>query len=396
MPSLQNDLYQSMKKYQSDKPGVVILEGHLQGLSNLRSLGELGIPAFVVDTTRCVAQYSRFCTKHFRCPPFQSPDFVPFLIQLARKEGIKDWLLMPSNDHIVEQLSTHRDELSAYYRMAVPNTATLEMIVDKWQLYTVASEIGTPTPHTYIAATLGQAQQLNYPVIVKGRRGLSFYKHFHCKAMVATNPRELAGLTADSAYPDYLVQEQVSNAKNEVLSFTCFAIDGIIKSYWVGTKLREHPPKYGTATLAQSVEDPGLLQLSAPLIAKLNYTGICEIEFMLDDHDGQYKLIEINPRTWLWVGLARRCGKDFAKMLYRHLAGIPQQFPTDYTVGTKWINTMTDLPYSILSILKGHLTIADYFKSLQGKKVHAAWSTHDPLPAIMLLLLTPTILKHRR
>ena len=209
----------------SDKPGVIILEGHLQGLSNLRSLGELGIPAYVVDVTRCVAQYSRHCTKSFRCPPFQSQDFVPFLIQLAQDENLKDWLLMPSNDHIVEQLSTHRDELSTYYRMAVPDTATLDTIVDKWQLHTLATKLDIPTPQSCNASEIEQAQHLHYPVIVKGRRGLSFYKHFHCKAMTANNLHELHSLIDNSDYPDYMVQEQISNAKNEVLSFTCFAVD---------------------------------------------------------------------------------------------------------------------------------------------------------------------------
>ncbi len=43
--------------------GAIVLEGHVQGLSNTRSLGELGIPVYVIDVVHCLAQHSRFCAK---------------------------------------------------------------------------------------------------------------------------------------------------------------------------------------------------------------------------------------------------------------------------------------------------------------------------------------------
>ena len=35
-----------------NKPGVLILEGHIQGLSNTRSLGSYDIPVWVIDTKK--------------------------------------------------------------------------------------------------------------------------------------------------------------------------------------------------------------------------------------------------------------------------------------------------------------------------------------------------------
>ena len=40
--------------------GVIVIEGHVQGLSNTRSLGEKGIPVYVVDKDNCIARYSRY------------------------------------------------------------------------------------------------------------------------------------------------------------------------------------------------------------------------------------------------------------------------------------------------------------------------------------------------
>lgn len=308
---------------------------------------------------------------------------------------LKDWLLVPSNDHIVEQLTKHYSELSPYYKMAVPTPDKLEKIVDKWQLTQIASKIGVPTPRTCLPDDIEQASLFRYPLLIKGRRGLSFYKSFHRKAITAISYSELQTLVSDSLLHDSLIQEQVTNSDNRVVSFTCFSIDGDIKAHWVGVKLREHPPRLGTATLAQSIPDPGLLAYGQTLMKALCYTGICEIEFMLDETDRQYKLIEINPRTWLWVELAKACGVDYARMLYNHLQAEPQSYPATYHTGLKWVNTFTDLPYALLSILNGQLKISEYIKSLDGNKIHAIWNSHDPLPAIMLPFLSLTILKHR-
>ena len=66
--------------------GAIIIEGHVQGLSNVRSLGEVGIPVYVIDTAHCLAQHSKYCRKYFRCPDYRTEEFINFLIQLGKKE----------------------------------------------------------------------------------------------------------------------------------------------------------------------------------------------------------------------------------------------------------------------------------------------------------------------
>ncbi len=76
-----------------NRPGAIIIEGHVQGLANTRALGREGIPVFVIDKTNCIARYSKYCKKYFRCPDFTKYEFVDFLIQLAKRENLKDWVL---------------------------------------------------------------------------------------------------------------------------------------------------------------------------------------------------------------------------------------------------------------------------------------------------------------
>lgn len=194
-----------------------------------------------------------------------------------------------------------------------------------------------------------------------------------------------------------MIQELIPfEERNRVVSFTCFAVDGEIKTYWMGQKLREHPIRYGTATMSQSVQIPAVLVEAKPLVKALRYTGTCEIEFMLDPRDGFYKLIEINPRTWLWVGLAKRCGVDYAKIMYRYVNDIPQKYPSSYEVGVKWRNSITDFVFSMQAIGKGMLSIRDYISSFKGAKMHAIWSWRDIMPGLVFPFMTFYIAKKRR
>lgn len=379
--------------------GAIVIEGHVQGLSNTRSLGELGIPVYVLDVVYCLAHYSKYCTKYFQCPAFRSQEFIQFLIDLAKTEHLEGWFIIASNDHIVENLSLHAQELAPYYKMLVPTNEELYQIIDKAKLMQVATTCGTHIPRTCDLATIHQTKQFTYPLLIKGREGLSFYKATHQKAIQVDSEQELMDKSQEIAQltNDVMIQELIPFDKNNrVVSFTSFSINGEIKAYWMGQKLREHPIKYGTATMSQSVLLPEVLEEAKPLVKALNYTGVCEIEFMRDSRDGYYKLIEINPRTWLWVGLAKECGIDYAKMMYRYVNNIEQTYPTTYKQGMKWRNAITDLVFGMQSIIKKHVTIKEYCASLKGEIVHAIWSWKDILPGLIFPFMTLYIAKKRR
>ena len=128
----------------------------------------------------------------------------------------------------------------------------------------------------------------------------------------------------------------------------------------------------------------------------LNYSGICEAEYIKDPVSEEYKLIEINPRTWLWVGLAKACGVDYAKMIYNYTNGLKNHFPNKYDENRYWINPFSDTAYALSAILKGQLKISQYLYSLlNGKKVNALYKKHDKKPAFAYLFNIFSFLKNR-
>lgn len=385
------------------KPGAVIIEGHVQGLSNTRSLGEAGIPVYVVDTDNCIARYSKYCTKFFFCPDFKKDEFAVFLIELAESEDLLGWILIPSNDHAVKTLSNNKSVLEKYYKVFAPDPPILENIYDKLMLLKLAERTRIPIPGVHCLKTMPEKlpDNLIFPIIFKGRYGLSFYKATGKKVFLAGDEnsfRKIFQKVSQNIEPDeILIQEFIPFDNNiKTISFTAYCEKGSIKAFWMGEKVREHPVRFGTATFASSIYEEKCYIYSKSLLDALNYSGICEIEYLKDPRDEKFKLIEINARTWLWVGLARACGVDFVKIAYDAANGLNPKFPADYIKNRSWINPFTDTIYSVIGILKGQITIASYFFSLRRKNmVDALFIKGDSLPGLVYFLNLFTFWKSR-
>jgi predicted ATP-grasp superfamily ATP-dependent carboligase len=386
-----------LKKKQS---GALIIEGHVQGLANTRALGEMGIPVIVIDKNNCIARYSKYCQKYYKCPEYNSEDFIPFLTTLADKENIRGWSLIPSNDHIVYNLSKNKQQISAFFKTMVPDFDLLMKIYDKYIFLKHAENAGIPVPVTHILQETDKRESLPYPVLVKGREGLSFFKNTGKKGIIADSYTELLKIKADItkkiALDKILIQEIIPyHNSTDVWSFTAFAVNGETKTFWIGRKLREHPARFGTATLAVSAYDENVENFGKKVIKNLNFNGVCEIEFIKDKRDDSFKLIEMNPRTWLWVGLAKYCGIDYACYIYEHLNNIKSIYPVDFKKDIKWQNFWTDLFFSGRALFKRELSFRDYSAGKQGEIIQAVYDKRDILPFVMMTLMLPYLMLKR-
>ena len=299
-------------KFKSDLKGVVVIEGHVQGLANTRALGKAGIPVIVVSEHNCLAQYSRYCKKFFICPEYLSGEFTDFLINLARSEKIYGWVLLPSNDHAVYNISGNRDKLSEYYKITSPQQELFEIIYNKELLIKLCQSIGIPVPLTWFPASPDEIRlsELKFPVLIKGKNGLTFYKGTGKKVFLLNDSEDLHEtvntIIRKTPFSNLFFQNLLPLQNNKPVSFTAFSIQGEIKSYWMGVKIREHPLNFGTATYSRSTNIPAWIPIAEILLKKLEFTGVCEIKFLLDPRDNEYKLIEVKARIWRWVDMASK------------------------------------------------------------------------------------------
>jgi predicted ATP-grasp superfamily ATP-dependent carboligase len=137
-----------------------------------------------------------------------------------------------------------------------------------------------------------------------------------------------------------------------------------------------------------------LEDLGTQFLKQINYYGLCEVEFIYDIRDQQYKFLEVNPRIWGWHTLAIKAGVNIPYFVYLDLTG-KETSKKSYRKGIKWMRLMTDIPVVFTEILKRNMYVPDYFNSIRGEKEFAVLSAHDPLPFLSEFLLLPYLWKKR-
>ena len=110
--------------------------------------------------------------------------------------------------------------------------------------------------------------------------------------------------------------------------------------------------------------------------------------YKLDSRDGQYKLLDVNARTWGYHSLGARAGVDFSYMLYADLVGLPVSRCKSQT-GIGWMRMTTDLPAALMALLGGDIDFKTYVRSLRDCNVEAVFSLEDPVPGLAEVLLVP-------
>lgn len=378
--------------------GAIIIEGHIQGLSNVRSIGELGVPVYVVDTNTCIAKYSKYCGKFFVSPSYDSAEFIDFLIDLGEKENLQDWLLYPSNDFSVMNIYRNLERLKPYYIFFENSVELIELIYNKETLTQFAQNIGIHVPKI---VDNNSFQPINYPIITRGKIGLSFYKNVGKKVFVSKNQEEFAkvkqSLNNKIDPSSYFSQELLSSInKPNTVSYVVFAEQGEVKNSWMGEKLRQHPWSFGTATFARSYWFDECAENGNKLIKALKYTGVCEIEFQYDDTIQAFALIEINARTWLWVELAKQSGVDFAKIIYSNLTKNSNLVAKDnFQKDVYWRNIYTDVFIVIKAFFQRRLKLQIFPAYNKKKKVRAILQYSDLKPSFAFIFLIPKIILKR-
>lgn len=90
-----------------------------------------------------------------------------------------------------------------------------------------------------------------------------------------------------------------------------------------------------------------LTPIAKKILECIDFVGICELPFLLDDH-GKWKLLELNPRPWLQIGLAKASGVPLARMAQKIVMGgaVTMTYPEN---GVSWINVERLLLAALLS-----------------------------------------------
>ena len=377
-------------------PGAVVIGGDYQGLGIVRSLGKIGIPICVIDDEHSISRFSRYATHGIRVPDLrQEHSIVEALLDCGRKLNLHGWVLFPTRDEVVSAISRNRSALSQVFRVSAPEWNTVRWVLDKRNTYCLAKDLNIPFPKTWIPLSLDDLDQLDvsFPLILKPAVKSRFFYATKAKAWRVDNRADLRPMfsrASELAGPnEILIQDLIPGDGRQQFSYCAFFKDGKAIGSMVTRRRRQHPHDFGRAsTFVETIDLPALEALSERFLKAIGYYGLVEVEFKLDPRDGQFKLLDINARTWGYHSLGMHAGVDFPRLLYvDQLSGVVD--PCRGRPGVSWVRLLTDLPTGVIDVFSGRLRFRDFLHSLRNYQAEAVFNYDDPVPGLVECALLP-------
>lgn len=376
--------------------GALVVGGDHPGLGVVRSLGRRGIPVYVLEDQPCISAVSRYATKVVRVPNILDERMtVDAVLETGRRYNLRDWVLIPTRDETVAAFSRYRQELAGFFRVTTVPWDSAVWAWHKRKTYELAESLGIPCPKTFTVRSAEELPSLypHLPLALKPAVKENFFYATGAKAWRADTVEQLNAHFERAARhipPDeILIQEIVPGDGRSQYSYCAFARDGRPLCVLTALRLRQHPREFGrAATYVETVDAPEVEYLSERFLRAIRYHGIVEIEYKRDARTGEYKLLDVNARTWGFHALGAACAVDFPWILYADQMGWPVE-PARARPGVGWIRLLTDIPTALSDIASGRLTIRGYLRSLRAARVEPVFSWSDPLPAMLEILLAP-------
>jgi D-aspartate ligase len=376
--------------------GAVIVGGDYQGLGIVRSLGRHGVPVCVIDDEKSIARFSKYTTHAIRTASLRDErQTVDIVMEIGQRLGLDGWVLYPTRDETVAAFSRYRTELAERFRVPTPGWNTMQFVWDKRNTYGLASALDIPTPRNWRVSSVDELDQipLDAPVALKPAIKEHFIYATGAKAWRANTRTELRELFARASAHvgsgEVMIQDLIPGGGEQQFAYCAFYKGQRALASMVVRRRRQHPSEFGRAsTFVEAIELPILETLSERFLRAIDYYGLVELEYKLDPRDGQYKLLDVNGRTWGYHTLGRGAGVDFPYLLFADQMGEAIE-PRRGRAGVSWIRLVTDLPTGIVEMLSRRLDWREYVRSLKNAQVEAVFNREDPLPGLMELLLIP-------
>lgn len=374
---------------------VIVIGEHIQALGVCRFAFNAGFrPILYINYKMAVPRFSRTVQKVVLYK--NGDDLVDML--LLNSSEVKDTLVIATNDEQISFLKNGYSQLSKKYYLSIDKPEITDICFDKIKTYKTAMKAGVPIPRSSFPESKSElvsiAEEIEYPVIIKPSIMYKFFNATGKKAYLCHNRGELIdnydiALTVIPAN-EIIVQQYLNGGAKALYSFGAFCANGEIYGGLMANRIRQKPMDFGISTcFAISVNVPEIEESAKKILKEMKYFGFAEVEFMFDADSGEYKLIEINPRTWKWHSIARILGLNLIEMMIKYYNGEKLEPKIVRTENLAWIERVTDYYVVITETFKGRYSFRTWLKTMALKKESATWSWKDPVPGIMYLLLTP-------
>jgi D-aspartate ligase len=369
---------------------VLLFGKHATALSALRSLRRHGLDVYAAEATTDIISRSR----HFRPPPasLAETDDSGTLGQYLERLPIERAVLMPGSDRWAAAVAGLEPSLRDRFRASVPPRASVDRLLDKASFRGLVAELAIPHPRTIELTGAADLEKLSDDDLVGGflkptvsqRHNVVFgTKGFFVESRAAAAAQVVAGSAAGITF---MLQEWIPGDIGATVLIDGF-VDraGSIVAATARRRLRMNPQRLGNTTAAVTVPlesvDPAIKTVRR-LLEAISYRGVFNAEFKVDERDGTFRIIEVNPRLAWFSASLRGTGIDLPWMAYLDALEEPVPHPRVYRIGRYGVCETPDAMSIVGAWASGRRANGPILKPwLRGDHVLFAWS--DPLPVVV-------------
>ncbi|WP_443043408.1 carboxylate--amine ligase [Streptomyces sp. NBC_00358] len=378
-------------------PGLIVKFGdyplHHGGVGAIRSLGRLGIPMYAITEDRYTpAASSRYLRRAFVWPTTGTEEpgrLVEGLLRIGRRIG-RPTVLVPTDEEAAVLIAENQDELADRFLFPRVDAELPRRLASKQGLHELCVEHGIPSPEAAFPQSYDEieefAEKARFPVVAKNREAFVRRSRpaVNGTTRIATRDGLLALARDWGPRPGVILQEYLPREEAEDwIVHAYFDADSAPLAMFTGVKVRSWPPHAGMTANAYVVDNPELADLAARFIKQIGFSGIIDLDLRFDRRDGQYKLLDFNPRMGAQFRLFEsESGVDVVRAMHLDLTGraVPEG---EQRAGHRYIVENIDLP-ALLAYRRSGYTTPHAPTRASGTEL--AWLAGDDLRPFFTML----------
>ena len=243
-----------------------------------------------------------------RVPNTDSPDYVPAIRRIARREQID--LIVPLIDLELPALSQARKKFEEFgTQIVISSPRIVQICRDKLTTYQFLTANNILAPQTWLPDEILKRRRHKFPYFLKPRFGSASKGNF-----IIRDRNDLEAFVP--RVPHAIVQEFLPGVEHTLDVYTGF--DGRPRCVVPRRRLEV---RGGEVTKALTVKHPSIIDTGVRVVEALGECmGLITIQLFLAP-DGTIRVIEVNPRFGGGVPLAIQAGADFPKWLLAEWLG---------------------------------------------------------------------------
>ena len=385
-------------RVQTSTPAVVLKLDrnvmHHGGLGVIRSLGRLGVPVYGVhEGPFAPAASSRFLHGRYFWNPgvYDAARIREGLLRLADRIG-EPAVLFVTDDAGAIFLAEHGETLRSQFLFPHPQPDLPRRLAGKYSLYQLCRELEVPTPRVVLADSTARIRQFaadaGFPLVAKLTEPWHGHRTVHSTTIVADSAALREIWTAcGQASASLMLQEFIPASVQSDWFFHGYCDSrSVCSPSFTGIKERSYPARAGLTSLGCSADNRRLRTQMCRFLSAISYRGIMDLDIRLDARDGEFKVLDFNPRLGAQFRLfTDTAGTDVAIAQYLDLTG--QELPHGEQISGRRFLVESYDPLAAVSYWRaGELGVQTWAASLRGVD-ETAWFARDDLRPFGLMCL---------